>query len=308
MGEPDFISEFETGLPVRSAGAREIQPGSGHFLKASTDAYEKSEGAQLIFAWVGRLFFGLSLIVFGGQEFVYAGNVGDLGLLGGWMPVHPVLAWVAGTLLILAGLSVLTGWYLRQIAAPMGIVFAAAAVLRFAPAVLDMWGNWGDRGVPAELFACGAGMWMLAATVPGGWPDDRTVQRLAAVGLAVFGAAHLVFGSIHLQVGPTIASLIPAWLPARLFLAYATGVALVLAGVVFLAARWIPQGVTRVTGLLLALMYFSWVVIVHAPRIAHALHNGDEWNSGYVCLTMAGLALLAGALRASSTSASFESH
>ena len=255
-------------------------------------ANEKSEGSQLIFAWVGRLFFGLSLIVFGGQEFVYAGNVGDLGLLGAWMPVHPALAWAAGTLLILTGVAVLTSWRLREIAVPMGFVFAAAAVLRFAPAVPDMGRNWGDRGVPAELFACGAGMWMLAAMARGGWPGDRTVQRLGAVGLAVFGVAQLVFGSIHLQVGPTIASLIPDWLPARLFLAYATGVALVAAGVVFLAARWVPAGVTRVTGLLLALMYFSWVVIVHAPRIAHALHNGDEWNSGYVCLTMAGIALL----------------
>jgi uncharacterized membrane protein YphA (DoxX/SURF4 family) len=293
MDEPTVGSDYEVPFSARSGGARKIQPRFGHFLGASY-VDEQSEPSQLIFRWVGRLFFGIALIVFGGQEFVYSGQVGDLGLLGGWMPADTVLAWVAGTLLIVAGVAVLTGIYTREIAVPMGVVFAAAAVLRFTPAVPEMWKNWGDRGVPAELFASGAGMWMLAAMVRGGWPSDRTARRLAGVGLAVFGVAHLVFGSIHLQVGPTIASLIPAWLPERLFLAYATGVALVAAGLVFLAGRWVRPGVMRATGLLLGLMYFSWVVIVHAPRIAHALHNGDEWNSGYVCLMMAGIAFLAG--------------
>jgi uncharacterized membrane protein YphA (DoxX/SURF4 family) len=292
MGEPDLISEFETGLPARSDDARKIQHRFGHFSRASSlvGEDERSETSRLIFAWVGRLFLGLSLIVFGGQEFVYAGRVGDLGLLADWMPAHTVLAWLAGTALVVAGISVLTGRYTREIAVPMGVVFAAAAVLRFAPAVPGMWKNWGDRGVPAELLACGAGMWMLAGTMRGAWPGDRTARRLAAVGLAVFGVAQLVFGSIHLQVGPTIASLIPAWLPERLFLAYFTGVALVAAGLAFLLRRWV-----RPAGLLLGLMYFSWVGIVHAPRIAQALHSGDEWNSGYLCLMMAGIALLAGA-------------
>jgi len=296
--EPSVISDNDVPFSARSGGARKIQPRFGHFLGASyVDENEQSEPSLLIFRWGGRLFFGLSLIVFGGQEFVYRGQVGDLGLLADWMPAHTALAWLAGTLLIVAGVAVLTGFYIREIAVPMGVVFAAAAVLRFTPAIPDMWTNWGDRGVPAELLASGAGMWMLAAMVRGTWPGDRAVRRLAGVGLAVFGVAHLVFGSIHLQVGPTIASLIPAWLPERLFLAYATGVALVAAGVVFLAGRLVRPGVTLVAGLVLGLMYFSWVVIVHAPRITHALHNGDEWNSGCVCLMMAGIAFLAGTSR-----------
>ena len=53
---------------------------------------------------------------------------------------------------------------------------------------------------------------------------------------------------------------------------------------------------TRLSATLLGVMFFSWVVLVHAPRIAHALHNADEWNSGYVCLMMAGFALIAAAL------------
>lgn len=43
---------------------------------------------------------------------------------------------------------------------------------------------------------------------------------------------------------------------------------------------------------LLGLMFFLWVVIVHAPRIALALHNANEWTSGLVALAMSGGALL----------------
>jgi len=194
MDEPTVISDYDVPVSARSGGARNIQPRFGHFFGASlVDGDERSEPSLLIFAWVGRLFFGISLIVFGGQEFVYSGQVGDLGLLADWMPAHTALAWLAGTLLIVAGVAVLTGLYTREIAVPMGVVFAAAAVLRFAPMVPEMWKNWGDRGVPAELLASGAGMWMLAAMVRGRWPGDRTARRLAGVGLAVFGAAHLAW-------------------------------------------------------------------------------------------------------------------
>jgi hypothetical protein len=37
-------------------------------------------------------------------------------------------------------------------------------------------------------------------------------------------------------------------------------------------------------------MFFLWVVIVHAPRIAASPHNGNEWNSGLVALAICGAA------------------
>lgn len=43
---------------------------------------------------------------------------------------------------------------------------------------------------------------------------------------------------------------------------------------------------------LLGLMFFLWVVIVHAPRIALAPHNANEWTSGLVALAMSGGVLL----------------
>lgn len=238
---------------------------------------------------LARLFMGVSLLAWAVQEVQTSGHIGDMGLLAEWMPAHTPLAWLAAAIFLVAGAATLTGYGLRSVATVMGVVFPIAALLRFTPFIPQMGHVWGYRGVMCELFACGAGMWMLAALSDGAWPSDEAVRRLAAVGLAIFGVTDIVLGTIHYQVGPTIASLIPAWMPARLFLAYFTGTAVTAAGVAFLARRFV-----RPAGLWLAVLFFLWVVLLHAERIARALHDADEWNSGFVCLCFAGLALVAG--------------
>ena len=231
---------------------------------------------------------------------ISSGFIGDLGLVPDWAPAHLFWAWLAGAILLLAGLSVLTGIYARLATTLLGCVFLLSAFLRFTTHIPGMLHNIGDRGVFFELLACCAGSWMLARSFsppgsgsgPGFLPvSDALTARLATPARWLFGIALVVFGSLHLQAPGWIAGLIPHWIPFHLFFALFTGSALVAAGLAIAAQVW-----TRLSAALLALMLFSWVLIVHAPRIAHALHNGDEWNSGYVCLTMAGFALITAAL------------
>jgi uncharacterized membrane protein YphA (DoxX/SURF4 family) len=255
-----------------------------------------------MFAWLGRLFIALSLIAFGVQHFRYSGFIPDLGLVPVWAPAHLVWAWLAGTILLLAGISVLTGVYARFITTLLGFVFLLSAFLRFSTHIPGMTHNIGNRGVFFELLACAAGSWMLARTFSGSGsglgsrpgflnPSDALTVRHATAGRWLFGIACVVFGTLHFQAPTWIASLIPQWIPFHLFLAWFTGCALVAAGLSIAARIW-----ARLSAALLGLMLFSWVVIVHAPRIVHAFHDGDEWNSGFVCLTMAGCALIAAAL------------
>jgi uncharacterized membrane protein YphA (DoxX/SURF4 family) len=254
--------------------------------------------------WLGRLFIGVSLLAFGVQHFLYSGFIGDLGLVPDWAPAHLFWAWLAGVILILGGLSVLTGKYARPITTLLGFVFLLSAFLRFTTHIPGMIHNIGDRGVFFELLSCCAGSWMLARTFSGSDPRsglgsalvsplalDAVTTRLAAPARWLFGIAFVVFGSLHLQAPGWIAGLIPHWIPFHLFFTFFTGSALVAAGLAIAAGFW-----TRLSAALLTLMLFSWVVLVHAPRIAHALHDGDEWNSGYVCLIMAGFALIVAAL------------
>jgi hypothetical protein len=35
-------------------------------------------------------------------------------------------------------------------------------------------------------------------------------------------------------------------------------------------------------------MFLLWVLILHAPRVVGALHNGNEWTSMFVALAMSG--------------------
>ncbi|MGB9030131.1 MAG: DoxX family membrane protein [Acidobacteriaceae bacterium] len=265
--------------------------GSGLFLLAPAAHHDHTAAT---FAWTGRFFLGLSFLVFGAQELRYAGFVPDLGLVPYGAPAHRLFSWLAGAVLLLAGSAILTGKYQRTLTFLLGFVFLLAACSRFAFHIPRLVTSVSYRTVFFELLACAAGSWMIASLLPAHdsrLPSAAIAQSFATVGLWIVAIASIVFGIGHFQVPAFIASIIPHWIPFRLFLAWCTGVAFVAAGL-SIATRVR----TRLGAALLGLMFFLWVLIVHAPRIAHALHNGDEWNSGFVCLTMAGCALLAAAL------------
>lgn len=57
----------------------------------------------------------------------------------------------------------------------------------------------------------------------------------------------------------------------------------------FIAARVCAErGRGRLAAVSPGIMFFPWVAILHAPRVAAALHNGDEWSSAFVALAVCG--------------------
>jgi uncharacterized membrane protein len=102
----------------------------------------------------------------------------------------------------------------------------------------------------------------------------------------------VVVGVQHFMYARFVATLVPAWIPWRLFWAYFVGTA-------FLAAA--ISVVSRVMGslaaLLLGIMFVLFFVTVHVPRVIAAPNGGNEWTSAFVALAMAGTAfVIAGAL------------
>jgi len=88
-----------------------------------------------------------------------------------------------------------------------------------------------------------------------------------------------------------VVTLVPAWMPGRLFWAYFVGVAFVTAAI----GAVVPK-MTRPAGILLGILFFLFVVTLHIPRIADHSRDGNEWTSGFVALAMCGGAwILAGA-------------
>ena len=79
----------------------------------------------------------------------------------------------------------------------------------------------------------------------------------------------------------------PPWLPNPAFLGNLIAVIFIAAGLSIISGI----GGTFGAGFLGA-MFLLWVVIVHVPRIALALYDGNEWSNAFVALAMAGGAFL----------------
>jgi uncharacterized membrane protein YphA (DoxX/SURF4 family) len=93
----------------------------------------------------------------------------------------------------------------------------------------------GERTGAFEALALGGAACALAGSSPGGVDIFHGWQRLTAAlgkaGLYLFAFSLLIFGVQHFMHAPYIATLIPAWMPAHLFLAYFTGAAFIAAAI-----------------------------------------------------------------------------
>jgi uncharacterized membrane protein len=101
-------------------------------------------------------------------------------------------------------------------------------------------------------------------------------QIFVALSLVVFGVQHFIYGGF-------VATLVPAFMPGRLFWAYFVGVAFVAA-----AASIFTRMLARAAATMLGVMFFLFVVLLHIPRIIGSSTNGNEWTSGFVALAMCG--------------------
>jgi uncharacterized membrane protein len=221
-------------------------------------------------ALTGRLFFAACIVGFGIQNLYYSGFLKGLEITPEWAPWHAFWAYLDGALLIAGGLCLAL-----QVRARLGAVLVAAVyfcsvlllrVPRIALTVHDI----SERTVLFEPMTIGCGALFLAG-------------RFVPAARVLFGITMIVYGIDHFQVLSFIASLIPAWIPWRLFWSALTGAAFIAAGVSIIT-RWRM----RWASFLLGLMFFLWVLVVHAPRIAASPHNPDEWNSGLVALAICG--------------------
>ena len=81
-----------------------------------------------------------------------------------------------------------------------------------------------------------------------------------------------------------IATLVPAWIPFKLFWAYFIGVAFSLTSVSLLT-----NIKTRLAAALLGFMFLFWVIFLHLPRVAGDTHIEPEKTSMFIALAMCGV-------------------
>lgn len=192
----------------------------------------------------------------------------------------------AGTL----SLAITFAYKTKSAATALGILILSWILLRHVPLVVE---NLSD---PAELnflsmgLATAGGAFIVAGPSP---LDLATHQKYFSsrlirpntIGKFLFGCPLIVFGIQHIMYADFVASQIPTWIPLRLFWAYATGTALIAAGISTLTALGI-----RWSGLLLAAMIGLWIILLHIPRIINHPNDALEFTSLFQALALSATA------------------
>ncbi|HEX4783353.1 MAG TPA: hypothetical protein VH350_03365 [Candidatus Sulfotelmatobacter sp.] len=244
---------------------------------------------------LGRVVFSAAIIGLGVETLICARFVGhslgpEYAVIPAlpWLPANPWIAYSFGAIWVLCGAGILSRVTLGAAAMTLSaFLFVCAFVLDVPKNAANM-GSISLRTTAFEPLALASLAWLLG---------DRGATPLLARGSRfVLGLALVVFGIDHFLAFGYIASLIPHWIPWRVFWVVFFGVAFLAGGVsvaLNLRQRWGAAG----TGL----MFATWVVTLHLPRvlglysIPGAARDPNEWSSLFIAVGLwGGLWALAG--------------
>lgn len=228
---------------------------------------------------------GLAVITFLYRDFALQWQPVPAGI-----PRRETLVLVSAALLGLGGLLALLprAGFLRLLLPAQYLIWAVALQV---PVVLAKPGVGSLLGFAEVLALAMGGAALFLGRQPG---NTRTVLRI------LFGLCPIIFGISHFVYAGFTASMVPAWLPERLYWAYFTGAAHIAAGLAIIAGVAAPAAAT-----LLAVMCGSFVVLLHAPRVFAAPSNRLEWTMLFIALSITGAAWLARGLTGAGRARSF---
>jgi uncharacterized membrane protein YphA (DoxX/SURF4 family) len=234
---------------------------------------------------LGRIFYALAILGFGIQYALYGHLRRGLPLCPTWLHPNQILAYVLAALFIAAGLSLLIPWRALTVSLLLGLLLLGSSFLylmHFNYVAYDSDG----RTLFLECLSLAATALILHGLSAGSQYSLMPGRLFFAVALVIFGIQHFLYVRF-------LSTLVPHYLPAHHLWILFTGFALIAAGISIATTiedKYASYG--------LFLLFFGWLILLHIPRILHALHNGDEWSSGFVVLAFSGTSLL---LAASST-------
>jgi len=222
---------------------------------------------------IGTLAYGLVCLAFG-----------DFGLQ--WQPVpdwvsgRPILAYANGALLATGGALLLwprsSLWAARFLAGYLllWVLLLKLPPLAAAPASVVAWLG------PAEILSIAASAITLAFLLGRG----RYEQGIRIVRY-VYGVCPIIFGLSHFVYADFTANMVPAWLPAPLFWAWATGIGHFAAGLAILSGV-----LARLAATLLAGMMGCFVLLLHLPRTLAEPASHVEWTMLAIAVMLTGAA------------------
>jgi uncharacterized membrane protein YphA (DoxX/SURF4 family) len=246
---------------------------------------------------LGKYFFAVSMMAFGILQFVSSAFVPGLLPVPAWVPARMALAYLTGIVLITAGVSIVVNRWAHLSATFLAFMWFLFVLIVHLPRLAGDPHNGSAWASAFEALSMSGAALVLAGSLSVGNPHlpgwESVAGRAISVGRIVFAISFPVFGIQHFIYAGFVSTMVPSWIPARLFWAYFTGVAHIAAGLSILA-----KVKARLAAMLLALMVGLWVLILHIPRIVASPHSRTEWTGAFIALAICGGALLiAGSLR-----------
>lgn len=136
--------------------------------------------------------------------------------------------------------------------------------------------------LPSQLATLSIAGLVLRCRLTGG---DGALWLTAAGGTAAVMC--ILFGMIHLRYAGVIETMVPGWIPLRELVPYLTGTMLVAAGCAMIFAR-----TRRLAAAGIAMMFSSWIVVVHLPRVFAKPLDAYEWSFAGMAMSLTGALLI----------------
>lgn len=230
---------------------------------------------------IGVWFYGLGTALTGILDIVFRGfdaSHQPIKSLGN-VPGQPILACVAGLLLVAAGLAIL--W---RRSAKAGTVACAIGYLSFVALWLPRYYEgvhalgWRfdviagvSFGLAQQLLLVAPAAILYACTAA---LDLKLQNKVAIAARWMLGVPPIVFGSLHLLGLRVFAKIVPSWMHFGYFWAALAGIAFILAGIA------ICSGIKDILAArLLALMLLLFEVLVEVPPVFVRPHNQATWGA-----------------------------
>ncbi len=216
-----------------------------------------------------------------------------------WAPWPGV--WIHGLALIVLIASV--GLCVLRTARPSALVVGAYYVIWAAiaaPQILPQPLSFGAWYGFVEALTCLTGASILYALLR--WPSDEapiTARRGVRVARVLFGVTCVFYGASHFAYASYTATLVPAWLPGRLMLAYLTGAAHIAAGIALAIGFGARLAATLEAAMMSLFGLLVWVPSFWMqPRPSWATPPETQWSELVVTLAVAAAAwVVAASLR-----------
>jgi hypothetical protein len=248
---------------------------------------------------IGRIFYGMAVAETGLQTMYYQNTPY-------WLlpPKHSaipgfiLIADVFGLLLVLAGGCIVFEKKPRAVSLLLGGALLLIFCFYFIPYQLMASSNYmhfGDWENAAKELAFGSGAFVVAGCFSEKKENllVRFLSKLIPFGAILFSITIISFGCDHYLYAKEAADYVPSWVPYPVFWMYVTGTALLGSGLVI-----IMKIKPRLAATLLGTMIFTWVIILHIPRIvvSPVAYLGSEITSAFIALAYSGIAfVIAGA-------------